>query len=145
MKYPEFIYQARRNILVEKLKIVIKNSKAPKLYLRDLFLRHPELFLKSYGSFKAKENFFVIELGRSLKGERSWPLMLKFNYNQHIRPRCTLAYNQNFEFDLTEALIGTDEEFCEKFGFTMDQLEEERSQHKITEEKDILWRYVPIP
>eukprot|EP00344_Euplotes_crassus_P000969 CAMPEP_0197005804 /NCGR_PEP_ID=MMETSP1380-20130617/31376_1 /TAXON_ID=5936 /ORGANISM="Euplotes crassus, Strain CT5" /LENGTH=359 /DNA_ID=CAMNT_0042425077 /DNA_START=38 /DNA_END=1114 /DNA_ORIENTATION=+ len=138
LRYPEFILQGRKNIIVEKIKIVMKNSNSPKLYLRDLFLRHPKLFLKSYASFKAKESFFIIELGRGLKTERSWPLMLKMNYNAHIRPRCALAYNQNFEFDITEALIGTDEEFCKKFGFTIEQLDEERSSHEITEEKDIL-------
>ena len=87
----------------------------------------------------------IVHLGRNLKMERTWPMMLKLNLNDHIKPRWNLAYDQDIEFDLTEALIGTDEEFCNKFGFTIEQLENERRKFKQSEEKDILWRYVPIP
>jgi hypothetical protein len=85
--YPEFIYQHRKHILVEKIKIIQKNSNLSMYYVRDLFLRHPELFLKSHASFVAKERFLLIIMGKNLKAEKTWPIVLKFNLNQHIKPR----------------------------------------------------------
>jgi hypothetical protein len=41
-----------------------------------------------------------------------------------------------------EFLPLSDEEFCEKYEFTMEELEEKRSEKKVTEEKDVMWKYV---
>lgn len=85
--YPEMILQHRRHILLEKFMVITKNTSTSRYYLKDMFIRHPELFLKSYASFKAKLKFLLVEMGRNLKAEPCFPLILKFNLNAHIKPR----------------------------------------------------------
>jgi hypothetical protein len=46
-------------------------------------------------------------------------------------------------FDLEEALLGTDMEFCKKFELHESKLEEKKKERKHVPEKDQLWNYVP--
>jgi hypothetical protein len=87
LRYPEIIYQANRNHMHQKLFIIRKNTNNSQIYLRDMFLRHPTLFMKSMASFIAKERFLVIHMGKNLKSERCFPLLLKLNLNGFIKPR----------------------------------------------------------
>ena len=112
LAYPEYLLQNRRHILLDKSSIVLKNSNCSQYYIRRLFLRHPTLFLKSLASFKVKTRFLIVEMGRNLKYEKMFPLLLKFNYGDHIKPRCELVYDKfDRDFELTEVLKGTDQEF----------------------------------
>lgn len=111
MKYPDFMYQHRKHILVKKIAMIMKNSNKSVYYMRDLFMRHPELFTRSFASFIAKERFLKVYMGKNLKEEMSFPLLMKMNLNSHIKPRCELVYKRDQQFDLTSVLVGTDEEF----------------------------------
>jgi hypothetical protein len=146
VQYPEYILQNRRHILIEKCSIVVKNSNSTQYYLKNLFLRHPTLFLKSLSSFKAKTRFLIVEMGRNLKYETTFPLLLKFNYGQHIKPRCELVFEKfDREFELSEVLKGTDQEFWDKYDIELEDLQEKQNENDYTDEKDILFRYVPVP
>ena len=39
---------------------------------------------------------------------------------------------------------GSDEEFCEKFGFSLEELENVKAERDITEERDIMWKYAYV-
>lgn len=129
---------------MHKLQVVTKNSGYSVHYLKDLFLRHPKFFMKSFASFKAKERYLKINMGRNLKKEEWFPIILNYNLNAHIKPRFELLLRINQNFDMKKALLGSDEEFWQTHGFTIDQLEDERAKHEQSEEVDILWRYVPV-
>lgn len=45
-KYPEFVLQSRHDLLVKKLKLITKNKDFGKHFIKELFIRHPDLFLK---------------------------------------------------------------------------------------------------
>lgn len=111
LRYPEFFYQQRKNFLAKKFRIILKNSNKSRHYLKDMFLRHPTIFLKSYSSFLAKERFLLVHMGKNLKSEVAWPMLLKMNLNGHIKPRCQIAYKKDKDFNLMQTLIGTDQEF----------------------------------
>jgi hypothetical protein len=58
---------------------------------------------------EAKVNYVTKTLGRSLQNDKAFPLMLKFNYNQVIRPRCELIKDKVKHFELIDVLPLTDE------------------------------------
>ena len=106
--HPEFILQNRKHIFLDKMQLIIKNTNFSQYYLKRVFLRHPSLFLLSLSSFKVKTRFFIVEMGKTIDNL----LLYKFNYGQHIKPRCELVfYEIGRDFDLEEVLSGTDEEF----------------------------------
>ena len=110
--------------------------------MRNLFKRHPDLFLHSLGSMQAKVNYVRRELNRNVQNERSFPLLLHYSFTEHIWPRCeTLRTYGMKNFDLREALIGSDKQFCEKFDVKMGVLTQKRKAKKPIPEKDILWTY----
>lgn len=112
--------------------------------MRNLIKRHPDMFLKSYASMEAKVMYIKRNLNRQLHKEKIFPLMLHYNYSKHIWPRCELLLDTgNRNFDIEQALTGTDVEFCKKFGFDLKQLKEKRSMRQHKEEKDKMWVYVP--
>jgi hypothetical protein len=143
--YPEFIMQNRRDLILKKQKLIETNSPhRSQTYMRNLFKRHPDLFLKSYASMEAKINYIKRNLNRQLHKERIFPLMLHYNYTTHIWPRCELLLAQgNKHFDLEQALTGSDIDFCKKFGFDLEMLTAKRQERRFIEEKDKLWVYVP--
>lgn len=136
--YPEMLLQQRKHMLKEKIMMIRRNSNISNHYFRDLFYRHPELFLKSYSSFRSKIRFLIVDMGRNLKREEAFPLLLKYNFHQHIRPRCELAFEKDRDFDLTKVLTCPESEFGEA-------LQQKKEQYPVLEEKDIMWRYVPAP
>jgi hypothetical protein len=50
---------------------------------------------------------------------------------------------KNFDFNLAEAFKGTDHEFCKRFGIDAKTLHDEKHKHKLVDEEDKLWLYVP--
>ena len=129
-------------MLIEKFNLIKENSPhLTKIYLRNLFKRHPDLFMKSYGSMKAKVNYFNRTLNRQLAAEKAFPLLLHYNF-QHIWSRCEVLRDFGMKsYDLVEALSTTDDVFCEKFGITKESLNMKKSLKPIKEEKDKLWVY----
>lgn len=71
---------------------------------------------------EAKVNYIVKGLGRPLINEKAFPLLLKFNYNQVIKPRCELIKDKLKHFELHEVLSLTDEQFCLAYDITADEL-----------------------
>jgi hypothetical protein len=53
-------------------------------YIRNLFKRHPDLFLLSLASMEAKVLYIKRTLNRQLQKEKSFPLLLHYNYNEVI-------------------------------------------------------------
>lgn len=92
---------------------------------------------------QAKVKFLRENLNRKTYLEKSFPLLLHFNYSQVIKPRCNiLTARKDLDFDLAEAIKGTDEDFCKKFNVDMKVLVEEKRKHKLVEEQEKLWTYV---
>ncbi|CDW81088.1 UNKNOWN [Stylonychia lemnae] len=141
--FPEFIFQNKRNLLQKKVELIQKHSKCSVIYLRTLIKRHPDLFLKSWASFDAKVNYISKQLGRQLKNEKTFPMLLMFNYQDVLKPRCELLKESQQYYQFEDVLPLTDEAFCEKFNFNPIELEKKKDINKIREEKDILWAYVP--
>ena len=82
-------------------------------YMRNLFRRHPDMFLMSYASMGAKINYLKRNLNRQLYNEASFPLLLHYNYSTVIWPRCELLISRDDRsFNLAAVLKATDEEFC---------------------------------
>jgi len=52
------------------------------------------------------------------KDEQAFPLFFKMNYYEEIRPRLDILKLLKKTFNFSEAMRGTDEEFCEKFEIT---------------------------
>ena len=91
--------------------------------MQYLISRHPDLFLKSWGSFEAKVNYFERNLNRTMIGEETFPLVLYYSYNKVIRPRGDLLLQHRVkDFSFKDAFITTDDEFCKKFNIKRDEL-----------------------
>lgn len=143
--YPQMILQNRRDLIQKKYKLIMDNSpNRSQTYMRNLFRRHPDLFLGSYASMEAKVNYIKRNLNRHVTKEQSFPLLLHFNYTSVMWPRCELLLAQGQRhFDLAEVLPGSDADFCKKFGFERSELKAKQQQRQVVEEKDKLWVYVP--
>ena len=108
--YPEFVLQNRKDLLRKKVALIRKGNKnLSDTFIRNLLKRHPDLFLKSWASMEAKVNYLSKNLGRQLQNEKAFPLLLHFNYNQVIRPRCDLIKDRVKHFELHEVLPLTDD------------------------------------
>jgi mTERF len=80
--FPQFVLQNRKDLLRKKIDLIRKHNKGlTDTYIKNLVKRHPDLFLKSWASMEAKVNYVTKNLGRPLHKEKSFPLMLQFNYN----------------------------------------------------------------
>ena len=56
--FPELALQNRQDMMSRKFKLISKSHGGlTDIYLRNLFKRHPDMFLKSYGSMEAKINY----------------------------------------------------------------------------------------
>ena len=116
-RVPEMALQNRKDLLRKKFDLMKKYNKSlGDVYLRNLFRRHPDLFLKSFASMQAKVTYITRNLNRQLHGEKAFPLLLHYNFSQHIWPRCESLREFNVKnFDLVKALATSDEEFCQNF------------------------------
>ena len=83
------------------------------------------------------------ELNLKFKNERAFPLFLKLNYWETIRPRVDVL--KETKFDFSEAMRGTDSEFCKTFKINPRVYKETKDKYsdKVTNERDLLWKYVP--
>ena len=117
--------QNRGEHLVKKMNLIKKNAPhLNKVYLRNLFKRHPDLFLKSLGSMQAKVNYFNRNLNRQLANEKAFPLLLHYNFTSHIWPRCEVLRDFGMKnFDLVQVLTPSDADFCKNFGVAPNLLE----------------------
>ena len=71
-------------------------------------------------------------------------MLLLFNYTDVMWPRCELLMAKGERgFDLGQTLSVTDEEFCTKNGFEIEELIEKKRERKYVEEVDRMWVYVP--
>ena len=70
---------------------------------------------------------------------------MHFNYSTVLWPRCEAVkrFETIREFDLLEIVKGSDQEFCEKFGIPMKELNKLKKSKKYVEEVDHLWVYRP--
>ena len=92
---------------------------------------------------EAKVNYIVKILGRPLLNEKSFPLLLHFNYTTVIKPRFELLRERVKYFEFEEVLGLTDEQFCLTYSIPMEELEKKKAERTYREEKDKLWAYVP--
>ena len=139
------ILQNRSDMLGKKLTLIEENK--PSLsytYMRTLFMRHPDMFLKSYASMEGKIGYLKRNMNLQLHKQRAFPLLLHYNFTKVIYPRCEAIKRTELtkEFDLLEVLTGTDEEFCEKYGVETERLEELKVKKEYLDEVDTLWVYV---
>jgi hypothetical protein len=142
--FPEFAYQNKRDLIRRKIELIRKHQKTlSDTSIRTIVKRHPDLFIKSWASMEAKVNYITKNLGRSLQQEKAFPLLLHFNYNQVIRPRCELIKDKVKYFDLSEVLRLSDEQFCLAFEIAPEELEKKKAERPVRDEKDKLWSYVP--
>ncbi len=109
---PEMALLGRHAMFIKKLLLIKRHSTLSDFYLKHLVMRHPDIFLGSIASIQAKMRL-RFELNIKFKNERAFPLFLKLNYWETIRPRVDSLLGQTFDF--SEAMRGTDEEFCKKF------------------------------
>ena len=75
--------------------------------------------------------------------EKTFPLILLYNYNGVIRPRCELLKQKVKYFEFQDVFPLSNEQFCLAYDITMEELEEKIAEKKIHEERDRLWNYVP--
>ena len=98
---PEMALQNRRDVLRQKFLLIQRtNPSLTKIYMRNLFRRHPDMFMGSLGSMTAKVNYFRRTLNRQLEKEKAFPLLLHYNFTKHIWPRCEVLRdvgNKNFD------------------------------------------------
>jgi len=65
---------------------------------------------RSWASYEAKISYVTKILGKTLSQEtKAFPLMLHYNYNSVIKPRCELIKDKVKKFELYEVLPLTDE------------------------------------
>lgn len=69
-------------------------------------------------------------------------MILGFNLNRVIRPRCELLKQDGVKIHIEKVLPMTDEAFCFEYGYTVEQLEEKINERPKSDEKDIMWKYV---
>ena len=95
-------------------------------------------------SLDAKISYVSRDLNRNLKEERAFPLLLHCNYNEVIKPRSDILKDRVGYFDLGEAFFATDEEFCERWAISPEELEGAKALRfrEDNSEREILWRYV---
>jgi hypothetical protein len=132
---PEIVLLGRHAMFIKKLLLIKRHSAFSSFYVKQLVTRHPDLFLGSIASMQAKMKL-RFELNLKFKNERAFPLFMKLNYWETIRPRIDSLKGQKFDF--SEAMRGTDNEFCKKFNVdihTYQNIKEEHSQ-KVTNERD---------
>lgn len=142
--FPEFVLQNKKDLLRRKIELIHKNSKGlSDTYMKNLIKRHPDLFLKSWASMEAKVNYISKNLGRPLQHEKTFPMLLHFNYNAVIRPRCELIKDKVKHIELQDVLPLTDEQFCLAYDIAPEELERKKSERPARDEKDVLWAYVP--
>ena len=120
---PEFSLQNRKDLIRRKVEIIQKESGRDDIYIRNFVKRHPDILLKSMGSLEAKISYFQRNLNRQLKQEKSFPLVLHYNYNQVIRPRGDILLEKVKYFDFQNAFHLSDEQFCEEWGVDPADLE----------------------
>jgi len=115
--YPEFALQNRQNMITRKIELIKENNpNLSDIYIRNLFRRHPDMFLKSFGSMEAKVKYLSRTLNRQLHKEKAFPLLLHYNFTTHIWPRCEVLRDFGMRnFDLVQALSTSDAEFCKTF------------------------------
>jgi hypothetical protein len=92
---------------------------------------------------EAKINYVSKNLGKVLTSEKTFPLLLLFNYNQVIKPRCELLKDKVTQIELENVLPLTDEQFCFTYEIQIEDLERKKAERPAKDEKDILWSYVP--
>lgn len=78
---PEFALQNRQDLIRRKAELIMKESGRHQIYMRNFIKRHPDIILRSFASLEAKINYFTRTLNRQLREERSFPLILHYNYN----------------------------------------------------------------
>ena len=133
--------------MIQKKFNLIKENK-PSLtdtYMRQLFKRHPDLFLKSFGSMEGKIWYLKRAMNLQMQKEKAFPLLLHYSYTDVIWPRCEAVkkFELKREFDLGQVLMGSDQDFCDKFGVELSELRKLKSQKPHLEEFDRLWVYSP--
>ena len=79
-----------------------------------------------------------------MKNDRTFPLILHFNYNKVLRPRCELLKEKVKYFDFEKVLPHSDESFCKFWNVDPNDLKEAKRTRfrKNDNEKDYLWGYV---
>ena len=92
---------------------------------------------------EAKVNYFMKTLGRPPIHENLFPLVLNYNYTRVIRPRCELLKDRVKHFEYEDVFPLTDEEFCERYDISREELERKKAEKTLRDERDILWAYVP--
>jgi hypothetical protein len=142
--FPEMVLQNRRNHLKNKFDLIMKEQPArQRVYMRNLFTRHPDLFLTSYASIEAKASYIKRNLNRPIHKENAFPLLLLHNYSLVIWPRCQLLVASGDRgFKLAQVLTCTDEEFCAKYSISMEALQEKKQERTHVVEKDKMWVFV---
>lgn len=102
-----------------------------------MFRRHPDLFLHSYASMIAKVDYLKRSLNRQLQREKAFPLLLHFNYREVIWPRGELMKAKGYrDYDLVDVFGKSDEDFCKKFNFPLNQLQAKKDSRGPLEERD---------
>jgi hypothetical protein len=63
-----------------------------------------------------------------LANEKSFPLILSYNYNGVIRPRCELLKNKVKYFEFHEVFPLTDDAFCLAYDIPREELEKKKAE-----------------
>uniref|UniRef100_A0A7S3CN79 Uncharacterized protein n=1 Tax=Strombidium rassoulzadegani TaxID=1082188 RepID=A0A7S3CN79_9SPIT len=142
---PQFTIQNRSGALLKKIRLIQSESGRDDYYMKQLIKRHPDIIMKSVASLEAKINYIQRELNRPLKQEQAFPLILIYNYNEVMRPRCDILKEKlgGKNFKLGVALAHSDEKFCAYYNVDLEELRQMKRlrQRKDNSELDKMWVY----
>lgn len=99
-----------------------------KTQMAKMFEEHPRIWVKSYGSNSLKLKYLTQRMKIILSKEDTFPAILEYNYAKVIRPRGELMIRNYKILPWREVLNLTDEEFVNKIGVTLKDLEEVKAE-----------------
>ena len=83
-------------------------------------------------------------MNRQLKQERYFPFVLYHNFSKVIRPRAEILNNKVKHYELHEAFMFTDNQFCQRYSVNPKTLQKQikLNEREDDREVDILWQYI---
>eukprot|EP01017_Pseudomicrothorax_dubius_P046085 TRINITY_DN8070_c0_g6_i1.p1 TRINITY_DN8070_c0_g6~~TRINITY_DN8070_c0_g6_i1.p1 ORF type:complete len:457 (+),score=129.00 TRINITY_DN8070_c0_g6_i1:80-1450(+) len=108
--------------------------------LMRLFVRHPRVWIKSIGSTDLKLKYLKQRWRMDFKKDPDFPGILNYNYGETIRPRGELLLGMALRPAWREHVLLTDEEFCKKYGFELEELQKLKAEKPFSNELDMILR-----
>jgi hypothetical protein len=137
-QYPDLLLINRHNLLIKKLEL-FQTLGMNKATIRNLIKTYPFILLKSYNSFINKVLYFTYELDMRIEDIDIYPIILVYNLERDIKPRCNLMKKYNKWIPFKEAFSMTPEEFAKKINISPSEFIEGDPSPLF--ERDLMFRY----